>query len=447
MAIDESTLIARIREGMPALIEDLKRLIAIPSVAFPGFPEQPVLDAADAVEALLREAGVADIERVDLPDTAPALIGRVRVDDALPTVLLYCHYDVVPEGDAAAWRTPAFEAVEADGAIFGRGAADSKSNLLAHIGAIRAFDGELPVNLTIVFEGQEEAGSAFDFYPLEHPEPFACDAMVIADVGNIRPGEPTMTIALRGSAAVTVEVETLTDPKHSGQFGGAAPDALLVLVQALATLHDENGDLAVEGLLREEWDGAGYSEEEFRDLAGILPGVPLQGTGTLGSRIWSGAAITVTGIDAPDVEHAVNAVAATARARLDVRVSPWQSAAEAQAAVIRHLEALRPFGVPVRAVAGDIGDGVSVPSGGDAYRTAEGALADAYGATPAVAALGGSIPILSRPPPAAPPAEVLLFGTADAFSAIHAPNERVIVDEFERTVIAEALFLARLGKR
>lgn len=446
MANHEAELVARVREGMPQLRADLERLIAIPSVAFPGFPEAPVLAAADEVEQLLRQVGVENVSRLNLPNTAPAVIGRAHVDDALPTVLLYCHYDVVPAGDEGDWETPPFTAHEMDGAIYGRGSADSKSNLLAHIGALRVFKGSFPVNLLVVFEGQEEAGSAFDIYPLEHPEEFASDVMVIADVGNIRPGEPTLVTALRGSAAVTVEVETLAGPKHSGQFGGAAPDALLVLVQALATLHDERGDVAVDGLSREPWEGAGYSEEEFRNLAEILPGVPIQGTGTLGSRIWSGAAITVTGIDVPDVEHAVNAVAAKARARLDVRVSPFQSAAEAQAAVIRHLESLKPFGVPLTVRAGDIGDGVSVPVGGPAYRIAEGALADAFEAKPGNAALGGSIPIVSALHRAVPSAEVLLFGTADGFSAIHAPNERVVIDEFERIVLAETLFLARLGE-
>ncbi|MEZ3159635.1 M20/M25/M40 family metallo-hydrolase [Microbacterium sp. BWT-B31] len=445
MSVSESDLVARVREDFPRLRDDLAALIGIPSVAFPGYPPEPVHEAADKVEALLRDAGVADIERLDLPDTSPAIIGRVHVDDALPTVLLYCHYDVVPADDVEAWRTPPFEATEVDGAIFGRGASDSKSNLLAHIGALRAFRGSLPVNLLVVFEGQEEAGSAFDFYPLDHPDVFACDAMVIADVGNIRPGDPTLTVALRGSAAVTVAVSTLESPKHSGQFGAAAPDALVVLIHALASLHDEHGDVAVPGLRREEWTGAGYSDDEFRALAQVLPGVPLQGTGSLGSRIWSGPAITVTGIDVPSVDKAVNAVAATARARLDVRVSPWQSAAEAQAAVVAHLEAQHPFGVSLTVVAGDIGDGVSVPTGGPIYRLAEGALADAYGTPPSTNAVGGSIPIVSALARAVPDAEVLLFGTSDGFSAIHAPNERVLIDEFERTVVAETLLLARLG--
>ena len=133
--------------------------------------------------------------------------------------------------------------------------------------------------------------------------------MVIGDMGSVRPGVPTLTVALRGMAMPTVEVGTLAGAKHSGQFGGAAPDALIVFLHALASLHDENGDVAVEGLRREEWTGEAYSDDEFRELAEVLPGLPLVGTGGLGSRVWSGPAITVTGIDVPSVENALNAVA------------------------------------------------------------------------------------------------------------------------------------------
>ena len=132
--------------------------------------------------------------------------------------------------------------------------------------------------------------------------------MLIGDMGSIRPGVPTLTIGLRGMAMATMEVSTLAGAKHSGQFGGAAPDAMIVLLHALATLHDANGDVAVEGLLREPWHGEGLSEEEFRLLAEVEDGLPLKGTGDLGSRLWSGPAITVTGIDVPSVDDALNAV-------------------------------------------------------------------------------------------------------------------------------------------
>jgi acetylornithine deacetylase/succinyl-diaminopimelate desuccinylase-like protein len=287
-AAANSLLSERVTALMPQLEDELAHLVAIRSVSAPGFPEprQPLLDAYELIGGLLRDAGVELLEPLELPDTAPVLLGEIPAPDGAPTVLLYGHYDVVPAGDESKWDSPPFEATERDGAIYGRGAADSKSNILMHLGALRAWEGRPPVGIRIVIEGQEEIGSPLSTFPPTRPELFAADAMVIGDMGSLRPGVPTLTVALRGMAGVVVEVETLAGPKHSGQFGGAAPDALLVLLHALSTLHDERGNVAVPGLRREEWTGASYSDEEFRELAEIEPGLPFLGTGGLGERLW-----------------------------------------------------------------------------------------------------------------------------------------------------------------
>ena len=157
-----------------------------------------------------------------------------------------------------------------DGAIFGRGSADSKSNVIAHVGALRAWEGRPPVGIKLVIEGQEEVGSALNTYPADAPRAVPLGRDADRGHGERPPGRcPTLTVALRGTAMPTVEVETLAGPKHSGQYGGAAPDALIVLLHALASLHDEHGDVAVAGLRREEWTGASYSEDEFRELAEV----------------------------------------------------------------------------------------------------------------------------------------------------------------------------------
>ncbi|WP_406338854.1 M20/M25/M40 family metallo-hydrolase [Streptomyces sp. NBC_00649] len=138
-----------------------------------------------------------------------------------PTVLLYSHYDVQPAGDEKLWKSPPFEPTPVEGGLRARGIADDKSNVIAHLGMLRAFKGRPPVGVKIVFEGQEEYGSPFDDYPPTDPERFACDAMVIADLGNLRPGTPTLTTGLRGASEVVVEVRTLEEPRHSGEFGAA----------------------------------------------------------------------------------------------------------------------------------------------------------------------------------------------------------------------------------
>jgi cysteinylglycine-S-conjugate dipeptidase len=432
----------------PQLKDDLARLVAVPSVSAPGFPEETrpaLVKAYEAIVGLLRDAGVEKLAALELPNTAPVVTGEIPGPLGAPTALLYGHYDVVPAGDESKWDSPPFEATERDGSIYGRGTADSKANILVHIGALRAWEGKPPVGIKILIEGQEEVGSVLE--TPSHLEQFRADALMIADGGNIRPGEPSLTISIRGDAAVTVEVRTLKSPKHSGQYGGAAPDALIVLLHALASLHDEDGNVTVPGLRRDEWTGVTDTDEEFHELAEVEPGLPLFGTGGLGERIWTGPAITVTGIDVPSVDGAVNAVSAHARARLNVRIHPEQDAAEAQAAVIRHLEAQRPFGITLQVQAGDTGDGYRGATSGPAWDAMVTAMQSAWGSSAVEIATGGAIPLVKALTDAIPEATVLLYGTTDKFANIHGPNERVLVDEFEKAVLAETLFFQEFADR
>ena len=438
---------------MPDLHADLARLVAIPSISASGYPEETrpaLLEAYEAVAGLFRDAGAEILDPLELPDTAPVLLGEIPAPPGAPTVLLYSHYDVVPVGDESKWESPPFEATERDSAsygraIYGRGAADTKSNILMHVGALRAWDGKPPVGIKVVIEGMEEVGSAFSTFPPSRPELFAADAMVIGDMGSFRPGVPTLTVALRGMAMITVEARTLAGPKHSGQFGGAAPDALVALLHGLAALHDEHGDVAVEGLRREDWTGASYSDEEFRGLAEVEPEVPLMGTGSLGERLWTGPALTVTGMDVLPVDRAVNAVVPYAHAKVSLRVHPEQDPLEAQDLLVRRLEQLRPFGVELTVNKAETGQGFAARTDGPAYAAARASLAHAWGGETVSFASGGSIPLVSALQEAAPDAEMLLLGTTDGFADIHAPNERVLIDEFEKATTAEAEFFGRFA--
>jgi acetylornithine deacetylase/succinyl-diaminopimelate desuccinylase-like protein len=307
---------------------------------------------------------------------------------------------------------------------------------------LRYFEGRPPVSLKIVFEGQEEYGSPFDYYPPSDPERFACDAMIIADMGNIRPGVPTFTTALRGDAEVVVEVRTLPEPKHSGEYGGPAPDALITLIHALSTLHDERGNPAVEGLLSDSWAGATpIDEPRFREMAGLSPDSPLLGEGTIADRLWSGPALTVVGLDAPATEGAVLAVVPYAKALINIRVHPLQKAKEAQQAVVDHFRAIKPFGIELTAEPVEAGDGFQTTTDGIAYAAAREALREAWGVEPIEIGSGGAIPLVSGLQEAVPDAEILLFGAEDMLCNLHAPNERLVIDEFRRTVIAMIRFM------
>jgi cysteinylglycine-S-conjugate dipeptidase len=411
---------------MPSLRSDLDDLVRIPSVSAPGRIDAALREAHDLVAHLFSEAGV-QVERLDLPGTAPVVVGHIPPPPGAPTVLLYSHYDVAPAGDENHWASPPFEPTERDGAIFGRGTADTKCNVIAHLGALRAWEGRPPVGIKICIEGHQEIGSgALSGYPATDPERFRADALLIGAMGSLTPGIPTLTVALRGMAQVFLEVPTARSGRPRGRHGAAAPDALLALLHAMATLHDGNGDVCVAGLRRTGWDGVGSR---------IRPGPAI-----------IGPAITVTGIDAPPVDTAANAAPPRPRALLDIRIHPEQDAGEAQAAVIHHLRDLRPFGNEIEVRPGPTGDGFAAVTTGPAYDAARVAWSEAWGAEVRLAGSGESIPIVSALTGALPDAEVLLVGATDGDANIHGPNERVLLSEFEKAVVAEAKFFREFAE-
>ncbi|GGS79918.1 dipeptidase [Planobispora rosea] len=432
--------------GMPRAVEDLKRLVSIPSVAFPGHPEEPVHAAAAATEELLRDAGLPHVRQIPVEGSFPAVYAEAPAPPGAPTVLLYAHYDVQPAGDPALWRTPAFEPTEIDGAIYGRGAADDKSGVISHVAALRVFQGRFPVGIKVVIEGQEEyAGERLEAFVERNPELFRADTIIVADTGNPRVGDPSVTTSLRGMAAFTIEVRTLKESAHSGSFGGAAPDALAALIRMLAALHDDNGDIRVPGLPRGTFLGAGPSEEEFRETAGVLDGVSLVGSGSLADRLWASYAITVTGLDVPTVSGAINAVQSVARARVTLRVPPAGDPKTTVEAVVDFLDKVTPWGAQVAFTDYTLGSGFLSDTGGTARSALNRAMERAYGRPPRDVGAGGSIPLVSTFVRQFPAAEILLFGAEDEGASIHAPNERLVIDELRRTIVSEALFLQEYG--
>jgi acetylornithine deacetylase/succinyl-diaminopimelate desuccinylase-like protein len=274
---------------------------------------------------------------------------------------------------------------------------------------------------------------------------FAADAIVVADVGNARVGEPTFTTALRGMAAVTVHCRTLQGAVHSGMFGGPAPDALMALIGLLATLRDADGETAIDGITGFEWDGAQFDEQDFRELAGVEPDQPLVGQGTVASRLFSKPVVNVTGLDAPPTQGAINAVIPQATARVSLRVPPGQDAVAARDALVQHLQTRAPWGISVSVTPEAVGQGVRVDTDGPAYAAARAAMHEAYGKPAQEIGAGGSIPLIDSLRAAVPGAEILLFGAQDPMARIHAPNESVDLAELEKAVLAQTLFLQNFG--
>ena len=322
---------------MPGLTEDLKDLVSHASCSFPGYPEEPVHDMRRASMELLEKHG-AEVRELDLGEGKPAIYGDMPGPEGAPTVLLYAHYDVQPAPVEAGWDTDPWKAELKDGRLYGRGAADDKSGVIIHAGTLGVFQGDLPVNLRILIEGEEETVSHIGPYVDANPELFQADTYVIADMGNPAAGVPAVTTTLRGNVVVVVKVSALHHPAHSGLFGGAAPDALLALIKILASLHDDAGDTIVPGLAKFEWSGSEMDPDAFREAAGMVDGAQLIGSGTVGARLWSRPAASVIGIDAPTVKDAANVVIPEAAAKISMRVPPGADSENEVGLLIEHLK-------------------------------------------------------------------------------------------------------------
>ncbi|NUO44530.1 MAG: dipeptidase, partial [Streptomyces sp.] len=338
---------------MPRAKAELTELVAFKSVAdFDQFPRSESEGAARWVADALTAEGFQDVALLDTPDGTQSVYGYLPGPEGARTVLLYAHYDVQPPLDESAWTTPPFELTERDGRWYGRGAADCKGGVIMHLLALRALkaNGGVPVHVKVIAEGSEEMGTGgLERYAEAHPELLEADTIVIGDAGNFRVGLPTVTTTLRGMTLVRVQVDTLAGNLHSGQFGGAAPDALAALIRVLDSLRAEDGSTTVDGLAPETaWDGLQYDEEQFRQDAKVLDGVELIGSGTVADRIWARPAVTVLGIDCPPVVGATPSVQAGARALVSLRVPPGTDAAEATKLLQAHLETRTPWGARVR---------------------------------------------------------------------------------------------------
>ncbi len=438
------TIRDRVRDLMTGVRADLEALTRIPSVSLDSFDQAQVQRSAEATAELLRAEGL-DVEIVS-EGGRPAVIGHVAGPEGSPTVLLYAHHDVQPPGALEDWDTDPFEPTERDGRLYGRGAADDKAGVMAHVAALRAHAGDLPCSVRIFVEGEEEiASESLPRILSEHGDSLEADAIVLADSLNWAIGTPALTTTLRGSIRAVVTVRTLDHGVHSGMFGGACPDALTTLARLLATLHDDQGDVAIEGLKATDAPELDYDEARLREESGLLPGTELIGTGSILSRLWTKPAAVVIGIDAPGVDEAGNVLNASARAKINLRLHPQEDPQDAWAALQRHLADYAPWGATVEVELDEQGWGFAADAQGPVYDQARAAFADAWGTDPVDVGIGGSIPFVQAFAERFPDAAILVTGVEDPDTRAHGANESLHLGEFERTCAAEALLLARLG--
>lgn len=436
---------SRLAEVLPGVRRDLEHLVRIPSVSADPERADEVRRSAEATAALLETEGL-QVRIVSADGGAPAVIARRPAPDGAPTVLLYAHHDVQPEGDHALWDSPPWEPTERGERLHGRGAADDKAGIMAHVGALRMLGDDLGVGVTVFVEGEEEVGSGtLSALLAEHHDLLAADVIVIADSGNWDIGVPALTTSLRGLVRVDVEVRTLRHAVHSGMWGGLVPDALMTLARLLATLHDDAGEVAVVGLHRAPAADVDYPEERLRAESGAAPSTAFIGTGSAVERLWTAPSLSITGLDAPRVDGASNTLVPSARARISMRIAPGDTCENAAARLREHLERHVPWGAELGCTVVDTGEATQIDATGPAYDAARDAFRAAWdGTAPVDMGVGGSIPFIAEFLEAFPGASVLVTGVEDPDTRAHGANEGLHLAEFERVVLAEALLLVNL---
>ena len=441
-----SDLVQRVLDVLPSVRADLEDLVRIESVWADPARRPEVHRSAEAVSTLLSEAGFADVQIV-AEGGAPAVIARHPAPEGAPTVLLYAHHDVQPEGDPEQWHTAPFEPTERDGRLYGRGTADDKAGIATHLAAFRAHGGNPPVGVTVFVEGEEESGSpSLSQLLFAHRDTLAADVIVIADSDNWSTETPSLTVSLRGLADCVVEVATLDHGLHSGMWGGVVPDALTVLVRLLASLHDDDGNVAIEGLHEATAADVDYTPERVRSDTGVLDGVTEIGSGTVAQRLWAKPAVTIIGIDTTPIARASNTLIPRARAKVSMRVAPGGDAAAHLRALTRHLEKHAPWGAQVTVIPGDVGEPYAIDASGPVYDAARQAFREAWGREAVDTGVGGSIPFIAAFAGAFPDAKILVTGVEDPDTQAHSINESLHLGVLERAATAEALLLARLGE-
>jgi acetylornithine deacetylase/succinyl-diaminopimelate desuccinylase-like protein len=454
-----------VQAGLPTAIADLSNLVRIPSVSWDGFDPKRMEASAEAVKALVEALGVfetVEISQAPLGDVdalgnsdhlgQPAVLATRAARNGKPTILLYAHHDVQPPGKDEDWESAPFEPTLRGDRLYGRGAADDKAGVMAHVASIRAFTSafgtDFDLGLAIFIEGEEEFGSrSFKNFLVKHHEQLKADATVVADSDNWNTDTPALTVALRGNVTFALKVSTLDHASHSGMFGGAVPDGMLATIKLLSTLWDDNGSVAVEGLTSHDMETPAYDEKLLREEAALLDGVTPIGTGSILSRLWASPSITITGIDAPSMVNASNTLVPSVTVRISARIAPGQQAEEAYAALEKHLRANAPFGARIEISDPDLGNPFLVDTSGQSVADARAAMSEAWGVEPVDTGIGGSIPFISDLVAVFPDAEILVTGVEDPDSRAHSPNESLHLGVFRRAILTEALLLAKLEAR
>ncbi len=439
-------------------LDELQELLRIPSVSTDPDRAGEVRRAAGWVRDRLKAAGCTKAEIHDTP-RHPIVYGEWLGAEGAPTILVYGHYDVQPEDPVELWTTPPFEPTVRDGKLYARGASDDKGQFIIHVNALEAHlqsSGTCPVNVKFLLEGEEEIGSP-NLVPFVKKERkrLACDAVVVSDTAMFAKGVPSICYGLRGLAYMQIHVRGTKRDLHSGVFGGAVANPAIVLAQILASLKDRRGRVAIAGFYenvkrlttaeRRAFAALPFNERRYRTSIGA-PELYGESGYTALERSWARPALDVNGIwGGFRGEGAKTVIPAEASAKVSMRLVPRQSPKEIERKFAAHIKKVAPKSVEVTVTSLHGGDPWLAPTDHPALQAAGRALKRGFGKKPVFTREGGSIPIVAAfDKLLRVPAVMLGIGLQD--DNLHAPNEKIDLDQFEQGIATAAFLMEELAR-
>jgi acetylornithine deacetylase/succinyl-diaminopimelate desuccinylase-like protein len=416
------------------IIKLLSDLVRIQSISSDKNHRDQVDESAQFVQNIFADLGL-NTQTIKVPGGMPAVVAHTEIDPAKKTVLLYAHHDVQPVGDETLWNTDPFEPQVIDGRLFGRGSGDNKSGVVVHYHVVKQLLDDLPVNLKIFIEGEEEIGSpTMTEFINQNRDALESDVIIIADSGNVRIGTPTITTTLRGLVDAIIEVDQPMRPIHSGVGGGVVPDAFLVLSKIISSFHNEKGELLIEGLTPTEMQVTELEESFLKKMLGS-DDINLFDTESISKRLWLEPALDVLAIDAPSVSEAVNLVIPKAKAKISLRLPPTEDPEHAMKMLEEHVMKNVPWNASVKFIPNSKGSGVVANPDKPFTTELVKNFNEIWKEDTAFIGVGGSIPFANDFVREFPNAELVLVGAADEeLGNAHAPNESVQIDHIEMLI-------------
>lgn len=448
----------KVEEEFPALLAKFVDILQIPSVNAEPEHRHDVGRSALMVRQWFLELGLeSSIHVAELPGGgpgAPAVIATTERNPNWPTVLLYAHHDVQPVKGQSGWTldpfTPEIRPDGGRGRIYGRGTADDKGGIVAHLGALLALGHARKVNVVVLIEGEEEIGSpSLPNFLERYRQTLEADVVFVIDGNMWRVDTPMMTASMRGLLVGDIALDAFTRGLHSGGYGGPVLDANILLAQLLATLHTKDGLVAVEGLdtgMKPQSVGVTLDPEYFRSDATLLPESKLHGADRLEETLWVKPSISVIGIDATPTDAAPGVLAPHVKARVSLRLPPDLPPQDAIAAFDRHLQENRPHGAKVTFTPKQMAQGYRLDLASRATKQLTQALEQSWEGPAVAAGVGGTVPLLQQVASAFPGAQILKVGTGDPDSKPHGEDESASLDVLYNLIVAETLFLDAIGR-